>query len=322
LVGKLFLPNRSSSTEGASIPASFYGRASSALQHGAEDHLALLILMLFIGLTVGAACSRLRVLALPIILVASALVFTGAARFAWAHEGQDQTGTGVATPGGDLARRLPSGQVFVPKPTQRILDIRTATAKTEKQPKAIVLVGRVITNPNRSGMVQSIEGGRVTAPDHGFPRLGQRVAKGDVLASVERPMPIADRTTISERLGELEQLIAMAETKLKRLRPLAERNAVPQSQVIDAETELEGLFRRRDVLRETRVAPEILRASIDGVVALSNSFPARSSRPRTYCFRSLIPRTFGSRPTSTAAQISKPWSMRRPPGRETALWNS
>ena len=82
-------------------------------------------------------------------------------------------------------------------------------------------------------------------------------------------MPIADRTTISERLGELEQLIAIAETKLKRLRPLAERNAVPQSQVIDAETELEGLFRRRDVLRETRVAPEILRAPIDGVVALS-----------------------------------------------------
>jgi multidrug efflux pump subunit AcrA (membrane-fusion protein) len=45
---------------------------------------------------------------------------------------------------------------------------------------------------------------------------------------------------------------------------------VPQSQVIDAETELEGLFRRRDVLQETRVAPEILRAPIDGVVALSN----------------------------------------------------
>ena len=44
---------------------------------------------------------------------------------------------------------------------------------------------------------------------------------------------------------------------------------MPQSQVIDAETELEGLFRRRDVLRETRVAPEILRAPIDGVVALS-----------------------------------------------------
>jgi len=176
MIGKLFLPNPSSSTQGASIPASLYGRVSSALQHGAEDHLALLVFILASGLSVGAACSWVRLRVLPIILVASALVFAGAARVAEAHEGHDQIGDGVATLGGDLARRLPGGQVFVPKPTQRILDIRTATAKTETLPKAIVLVGRVIADPNRSGMVQSIEGGRLTAPDHGFPRLGQRVA--------------------------------------------------------------------------------------------------------------------------------------------------
>src|SRR5262249_24691959 len=165
------------------------------------------------------------------------------------------------------ARRLPSGRVFVPKPIQRILDLRTVAVRTESEPKGTLLVGRVIPDPNRSGLVQSIDGGRVTPPDRGFPRLGQKVAKGEILASVEPAMPIADRTTISERLGELEQLIAIAETKLKRLRPLVERGAVPQSQVIDGETELEGLFRRRDVLRETRVTPEVLRAPIEGVIA-------------------------------------------------------
>ena len=142
-------------------------------------------------------------------------------------------------------------------------------AKPQTAAKAVVLVGRVIANPNRSGMVQSIHGGRVTAPEQGLPRLGQPVAKGDVLAMVEHAIPAADRTTISERSGEIEQLIAVAEGRLARLRPLAERSVVPQSQISDAEIELEGLRRRRDVLRETRVAPEVLRAPIDGVIAAS-----------------------------------------------------
>src|SRR5262249_24611060 len=173
----------------------------------------------------------------------------------------DDKSSGIS---GDAAQRLPNGQVFVPKPTQRILDIRTVDARTETQPKAVVLVGRVIPNPNRSGMVQSVTGGRVIAPEQGLPRAGQKVVKGDVLATIEIAMPIADRTTIAERLGELEQLIAVAETKLKRLRPLSERGAVPQSQVTDAETELEGLYRRRDVVRDVRIAPEVLRAPLDG----------------------------------------------------------
>jgi RND family efflux transporter MFP subunit len=152
---------------------------------------------------------------------------------------------------------------------QRILDVRTVVAQPQTVAKATVLVGRVIANPNRSGLVQSINGGRTIAPDKGLPKLGQSVAKGDILASIETPIPIADRTTISERSGELEQMIAVAEAKLRRLRPLGERGVVAQSQIIDADTELEGLYRRRDVIRETRIAPEVLRAPIDGVVATS-----------------------------------------------------
>ena len=136
-------------------------------------------------------------------------------------------------------------------------------------PKAVVFVGRVIANPNRSGLVQSITGGRVIPPERGLPRMGQAIAKGDVLASIEPPMAIADRTTISERMGEIEQGIAVAEAKLRRLRTMAERSLVPQSLVVETEAELEGLQRRREVVRETRLAPEVLRAPIDGVVALS-----------------------------------------------------
>ncbi|HEV7479053.1 MAG TPA: RND transporter, partial [Roseiarcus sp.] len=108
---------------------------------------------------------------------------------------------------------------------------------------AISLIGRVIADPNRTSLVQSISGGRVVARNGGLPHIGQAVAKGEVLAEIERALPQADRTTISEKAGEIEQLIAVTEAKLKRLRPLAARGVSMQSLVIEAETELWGAAR-------------------------------------------------------------------------------
>src|SRR5205085_7435176 len=127
------------------------------------------------------------------------------------------------------------------------------------------------------------------APEQGLPLLGQAVKKGDVLASVEPAMPIADRTTISERSGELEQLIAVTEAKLRRLRPLGERGIVPQGQIIDAETELEGLRRRRDVVREARIEPEVLRVPIDGVVAISRVVSGQVVQAQDVLFQIIDP---------------------------------
>jgi hypothetical protein len=270
LIGKMTLAG-SDLSERLPGSASWYGRAWSYIRHGAEDHLVLIGLILLVGLVLGHTLGRRRGRTLPILVLAalvSAMAVTG--RPAQAHEGHDQVNdAATSVPAGDIARRLPDGKVFVPKPMQRILDVRTVIARTATVPKAVVLVGRVIANPNRSGLVQSINGGRVIAPEQGLPRLGQTIAKGDVLASVEPPMGMADRTTISERVGELEQMIAVAEAKLKRLRPMADRQVVPQSLVIETEAELAGLYRRREVVRETRIAPEILRAPIDGVVAMA-----------------------------------------------------
>jgi RND family efflux transporter MFP subunit len=202
-------------------------------------------------------------LALVVLLVSTA--------YAFAHEGHDHgpEAAKAALPAGDTPRRLPDGTVFVPKPSQRLLNVRTTITKPEPAQKAVSLIGRVIADPNRSGLVQSINGGRIVAPEGGLPRLGQAVKKGQVLALVEQAIPQADRTTISERAGEIEQEIASAETKLKRVRQLAERGVAPASQVQDAETELEGLRRRREILRQTRIEMETLRAPIDGTVAAS-----------------------------------------------------
>jgi membrane fusion protein, heavy metal efflux system len=244
-------------------------RVFSTLRHGAQDHLVLMGLMLIAGLALGVVLQRRRrVHVIPVLVFAAIAAATS--HDARAHEGgHPEEDAKSATSSGDSPHRLPDGRIFVPKPTQRILDVRTAIVKPQTIPRAAVFVGRIIANPNRSGLVQSITGGRVIAPDGGLPKMGQTVAKGDVLASIETPMPIADRTTISERVGEIEQGIAVAEAKLKRLRAMSERSLVPQSLVVETEAELEGLKRRREVVRDARLAPEVLRAPIDGVIALS-----------------------------------------------------
>lgn len=217
------------------------------------------------GLLIGVGLRSARPV-VPMIGLVILLLIAGTA-LAAAHEGHDHgEAAKVVLPGGDTPRRLADGSVFAPKATQRLLGVRTQVTKPDEARKAVALVGRVIADPNRSGQVQSITGGRIVAPEAGLPRLGQVVRRGDVLATVEQAVPQADRTTIAERVGEIEQQIAMVETRLKRLRGLAERAIAPQSQVIDAETELAGLMRRREIVGRIRIEPEVLRAPLDGVV--------------------------------------------------------
>ena len=189
----------------------------------------------------------------------------------------------------DSPRRLPDGHVFVPKPTQRLLDVRTEQLSPQSAQRAVSLIGRVIADPNSTSLAQSINGGRVMAPEGGLPRIGQAVKKGDLLARIEPTLPQADRTTILEKLGEVEQLIAVAEARLRRTRILVEKQVVAQSQLVDAEAEIEGLRRRRQVLLEIRVEPEALRASTSGVIAAARVVPGQVVQAQDVLFQIVDP---------------------------------
>jgi RND family efflux transporter MFP subunit len=264
MVGTLQLPARN---QAAAVPAS--ARPTVTLRIGAAEiptSYIIAALALALGFLLGLAVRSRRKL-VPVSGLAF-LVLVVSTAYALSHEGEDHGNeVKAALPAGDTPRRLPDGTVFVPKPSQRLLAVRTTMTKAEEAQKGINLIGRVIADPNRSGLVQSINGGRVIALDNGLPRLGQQVRKGDVLALIEQALPQADRTTIAERTGEIEQLIATAETRLRRIRQLVERNAAPQSQIIDAEIELEGLRKRREIVRQNRAEPEVMRAPVDGVIA-------------------------------------------------------
>lgn len=220
------------------------------------------------GIGIGTALrgGRLRGIAVALgfafILIAGGVAFAGG--------GDDHThDPPPAMIGADTPQRLPDGFVFIPKITQRLLEVRTTQTEPESVAGATRLIGKVITDPNRGGTVQSINGGRIIAPEGGMPTIGKAVRKGEVLAYIERPIIQADQATVFERVGDIEQQIALAEAKLVRARKLVEGGAGTRVSVSDLEIELEGLRRRRKTVHEIRTQPEILRAPADGVIASS-----------------------------------------------------
>jgi cobalt-zinc-cadmium efflux system membrane fusion protein len=295
LVGAVTLPSAREPSDASSI-----GPVSSiwitSLPWPIRHPIALILITFGLGVLFGQFQRSGRVV--PAVATGAAAVgvlaiLVVAALSGDAHDhssGAARTAMGAGMSG--APRRLPDGTAFVAKPTQRLLEVRTAAAKPESARPAVNLIGRVIGDPNRTSVVQSIHGGRVIPLEGGIPRIGQSVSKGDVLVQVDPYLPLADRTTISEKTGEIEQLIAVAETKLRRLRPLAEGNAVPRSQVMDIEAELAGLRLRREAIRNARTEPELLRAPTDGVIAVAKVVPGQVVQPQDMLFQIVDPKAF------------------------------
>ena len=220
------------------------------------------------GIGIGAAMRKGRTLGFAAAIACVLVLVAGG--YAYAGGGDDHTHDPPPPMiGADTPQRQPDGFVFVPKITQRLLEVRTLQTTTETVTGSTRLIGRVVTDPNRGGTVQSINGGRIVPPEGGMPTVGKSVRKGEILAYVERPIIQADQATVLERMGDIEQQIALAEAKLARARRLVESNVGTRVAVTDLEIELEGLRRRRKTVDDIRTQPEILRAPADGLIASS-----------------------------------------------------
>jgi membrane fusion protein, heavy metal efflux system len=187
----------------------------------------------------------------------------------------------------DMAQRLPDGTIFVPKPTQRVLAIRTLFTAEENHPGTVELPARVIPDPNASGYVQSPMGGRLMPPEGGFPRLGTKVKAGQVLAVVMPVIGAADLASQEAQLREVEQEISLIETRLKRYTKL--KDVVAESAVEDAEIELAGLKARREVLGSVTAEPENLVAPVSGVIAAVNAIAGQIAEQSTVVFQIIDP---------------------------------
>lgn len=214
----------------------------------------------------------------------------------FAHEGHDhgddkKAATSAALTG-DVPRRIGDGSLFVPKPTQRLLEIRTSILKSSTVRPATRLIGRVIADPNRSGLVQSVNGGRIHTVMGGLPKLGQTVRQGEVLAEIEPPITTGDYSDLAERTGQIDQQVALVEAKISRFERLVATNTVAQVQLDDAKVELDGLQRRKSAIRTSQREREVLRAPASGVIISAKAVSGQVAEARDVLFHIIDPSAF------------------------------
>lgn len=204
-----------------------------------------------------------------------------------AGEGHDHSAPTAGAPP-DAPKRLPDGSVFLPKPAQRQLAVRTQVAKREPLARAVELAGRVVMDPNAGGKVQPMNAGRIEPGAKGLPAAGQRVAKGEVLAYILPAIGPAERGSQAAMLAELRAQQGIAEKRLARLRDLAD--TVPRKEIEAAEGELIGLSGRIAALNAGLSGREALLAPVGGVIASGNVVAGQVVDAREVVFEIVDPR--------------------------------
>lgn len=223
-----------------------------------------------------------------LIVPAAILGLILASAMAWAHEGHDH-GPDLSVSTGNSPYRRPDGTLFVPKPTQRLLEIRTRVAAIESRPRTVRFHGRIVPNPNRSGVVQSTLQGRYEPPEGGVPPLGTKVKAGDLMGRVAASFASIDSSDMMQTLGALDQEVALARRKLARQEQLLASNAVAKAAVEDTRIQIDGLERRRQELLAARVRPEDLRAPVTGVIAATRVVAGQVVSPSDQLFQIIDP---------------------------------
>jgi len=147
----------------------------------------------------------------------------------------------------EAPRRLEDGAIFVPKGSQRLLSIRTQVTAAGEAAAALRMVGTLVPDPNASGRVQPSQVGRLEPGDRGFPTLGQRVERGQVLAYVTPTYSAAERGGLVQNAAELDAQITILEARVRRL--VALRGSVSEREISEAQAELAGARQRRAAIQ-------------------------------------------------------------------------
>ncbi len=172
---------------------------------------------------------------LQVMLAATTLALAAAGVQAHGDEDHSQdakktpAAPGSATPGAPAAlQRLADGSLFVPKPVQRQLGIRTLPVRIGDLAATVELNGKVIADPDSGGRVQAAFSGSVMPGPKGMPVPGRKVAKGEVLAWLRPVASTIERGNQKSQLAELEAQLAIADGRAKRFEQL--EGAVPQKE--------------------------------------------------------------------------------------------
>jgi len=226
---------------------------------------------------------RLSLNAALALLLAAALASPLAAYAGPGHDHGDAPP--VAT--GNGPKRQPDGSVFLPKPTQHQLGVRTLEVAAGQHPKAFELAGTVVMDPNAGGKVQAALAGRLEAGPKGLPGVGQTVRKGEVLAWVVPTAGAIERSNQVAQQAELRAAQALAAKRVARLKELAD--TVPRKDIETAESELQSLTQRLAAVGAGLAGRDALVAPVSGVIASAHAVAGQVVEARELVFEVVDP---------------------------------
>lgn len=213
---------------------------------------------------------------------------TGALLFApvaWAGPGHDHGDEPAVAHEGP--KRLPDGGVFLPKPAQRQLAVRTIVANQETLAPSYELNGLVLMDPNAGGKVQPTQTGRLDMGPQGLPSLGQKVTKGEVLGYVVPAVSSLDRANQEAITAELRASRDLAHKRLARLKAL--EGTVPRKDIEEAASEVNSLSARLKATSTALTTREALIAPVTGVISTANVVAGQVVDPNETLFEIVVP---------------------------------
>ena len=203
------------------------------------------------------------------------------------HDGGHDGAEANSAATGSGPKRLPDGSVFLPKPAQRQMGVRTLVGEVKQLPRATELSGKVVMDPNAGGKVQALVAGRLQAGPRGLPSVGQSVRKGEVLAYV---LPAAAAIERSNQAAQMAELVAgrnLAAKRLVRLQELAD--TVPRKEIEATESEIASLGARLAAVGAGLSARDALVAPVTGVIASANAVAGQVVDARELLFEVIDP---------------------------------
>lgn len=182
--------------------------------------------------------------------------------------------------------RLPDGSVNVPMAAQRRMAIRTRLSPLTEAAATLRLMGRVINDPNRGGLVQAASGGRIEPGPKGLPVVGQRVAQGEVLAYLRYAADPYASANQQAQLAQLRSERQLAEQRVGRLESL--QGSVPRKDLEEARAQLAALTAGERSVGAS-VGREALRAPVAGVIASADAIAGQVVDARQVLYQIVDP---------------------------------
>lgn len=208
----------------------------------------------------------MNLLLLTALLLPSALLAGGDASDG--HNHGEATATAVTNP--NAPQRLPDGSVFLPKQTQRFIQVRTQPAKQETLPRSLTLNAQVVAGTDASSKVQALQAGRLDIANGSLPAIGDKVERGQTLATITLAKDAQEGTNQAAEAADLQEQLKLAELDYQRLQGLGD--LIPRREVDTAAATVRSLQARLAVFRKgAKGVAETVRSPISGIVTASHA---------------------------------------------------